>query len=124
MLDENELMNIMEKLFKNNPLVTKFNRIDVHFEMFMEQEKIPIRVEFGIDDTHQDVIYQVEMEYMIPDKHEDCFVTQILTAESPEQLVSFMMDNYHDMKKDIAELKNGFKEYTGINPDDTVTSSS
>ncbi len=119
MSDEHEkLMDEVEELLKNENLVTSISRVDNYWEMFMEDEKIPIKTRVKIYENYNPELdkYESFMQYKVGYDPEHHFSMNFLRAQTPVELVQKMMGNYvENMKGTLGKVRNGFKRDIGRN---------
>ena len=116
--DFEKLMDDVEKLLKNEKLVTSISRIDNYWEMFMEDEKIPIKTQVKILENYNPAIgkYESFMQYKVGYDPQHHFSMNFLRAQTPKELVREMIDNYvKNMKGTLGKVRNGFKSDIGRN---------
>ena len=111
--EQKKLMDEIEVLLKNENLVTSISRDDNHWEMFMEDEKIPITTLVKILENYNPEIgkYESFMQYKVGHDPQHHFSLNILHGQTPEELVRQMIDNYvKNMKGTLSKVRNGFKK--------------
>ncbi len=111
--EQKKLMDEIEVLLKNDDLVTSISRVDNYFEMFMENEKIPIRTHVKFLENYNPEIgrYESFMQYKVGHDPQHHFSLNILHGQTLADLALEMIDNYlENMKGTLGEVRNGFKK--------------
>lgn len=117
-----QLMDKIEPLLKKRKEVTAINRIDGHWEMFMEDEKIPIILQVKTV-KKEFANYDSFMQYKVGTNQKHHYAMSMLSGKTIEHLVDEIIKNYiENMKGTIPKIKRGYEKDTGQKADDSMTS--